>query len=179
MRRWLGFCVMSKAINAGLVPIGARMTRGRACEGALPKGLFPGALTRATGRRPSHPEIKGFPSSLLEPVMNFGWCWRNWKGDVSSPCDAEAAPMNAATSIEFPTGVSGALPGSGRRDVALPAAPLLAPTRRHVLANVVIPTRRDSFAPPPRDVLANVATTAASAHGSFCDRWIFQKIQSA
>jgi hypothetical protein len=44
------------------------------------------------------------------------------RGDVSSPCDAPAAPMNAATSIDFSAGISGALPGSGRRDVAIASA---------------------------------------------------------
>jgi hypothetical protein len=57
-----------------------------------------------------------------------------------SLCDAEAAPMNAATSNDFSIGISGALPGSGRRDVAHPAWARLrtdAPAPRHVLANVV------------------------------------------
>jgi hypothetical protein len=80
-------------------------------------------------------------------------------GDISSLCEASAAPAYAATSIEFSTPDLEPLPGL-RATRRRPSGSFPRSRPRHVLANVVT---CPPCAPHPQDVLTNVATEARAS----------------
>jgi hypothetical protein len=86
----------------------------------------------------------------------------------SSHCDAPAAPMNAATLIDFSTVISGALPGSGRRGRRPSGVPPRSHHFQHVLTNVAHGLRGclwiESRGPSSAEVIRKVSP-ATSAFG--------------
>jgi hypothetical protein len=164
--------------------------------------LSVGITGRATSRRPVTRQRHPFTLPRRRTLRTF--FWEPLRG-------SERRDVAVASALRrCPSGPAGAGAISLR---SIPAPPSLPPLR-YVLANVVIPTRRDTFAPPQgrscerrysrastteqlrrplppsapfRDcgvasgshLPAAISVHASTAHGFFCDGWIFQKIQSA
>jgi hypothetical protein len=77
-------------------------------------------------------------------VMNLVECWRDWEGNVPSPCNAAAAPVDAATPVEFPPGFGSPFRGSGRRNFAMASAVRL--LLRAAERTLRVPLARERFA---------------------------------